>query len=88
MKILKKKIREICPLRPQVTGTNILANGGALDIDVTKLTITGNGGATYPLTSASVNRDSNTQFTVTLNGVDRLAVAGLLNKDGKVLNIP
>ncbi|MDP3662430.1 MAG: DUF4214 domain-containing protein, partial [Nitrosomonas sp.] len=48
-----------------VTGTNMTATSGALnDIDVSKLTLTGQGGATYTLTSSNVELDSATQFTV------------------------
>ncbi|MDO9399479.1 MAG: DUF4347 domain-containing protein, partial [bacterium] len=66
-----------------VTGVGMTATGGAAnDIDVTKLTLTGQGGATYLLTSASVEIDSATQFTVALNAADQINVEGLLNKNG------
>lgn len=52
------------------------------DIDVSKLTLTGQDGATYTHTSPNVEITSDTQFTVTLNAVDQLHVEGLLNKDG------
>ena len=66
-----------------VTGTDMAATGGALnDIDVTKLTLTGQGGATYTLTSANVEITSATEFTVVLNAADQVHVEGLLNKTG------
>ncbi|MCE7914061.1 MAG: DUF4214 domain-containing protein [Nitrosomonas sp. PRO4] len=66
-----------------VTGTDMTATSGAInDIDVSKLTLTGQGGATYTLTSSNVELDSATQFTVALNAADQLNVEGLLNKNG------
>jgi len=66
-----------------VTGTNMTATSGTLnDIDVSKLTLTGQGGATYTLTSSNVEITSATQFTVALNAADQINVEGLLNKDG------
>ena len=66
-----------------VTGTNMVATGGATnDIDVSKLTLTGQSGATYTLTSSNVEITSATSFTVTLNATDQLNVEGLLNKNG------
>ncbi|WMJ09137.1 DUF4214 domain-containing protein [Nitrosomonas sp. sh817] len=66
-----------------VTGTNMTATSGAAnDIDVSKLTLTGQGGSTYTLTSSNVELDSATQFTVALNAADQLNVEGLLNKNG------
>ncbi len=66
-----------------VTGTNLTATSGALnDIDVSKLTLTGQGGATYTLTSSNVEIDSATQFTVALSAADQINVEGLLNKNG------
>ncbi|MBX3639190.1 MAG: DUF4347 domain-containing protein, partial [Nitrosomonas sp.] len=66
-----------------VIGANMLATGGATnDIDVSKLTLTGEGGATYTLTSSNVEIDSATQFTIVLNAVDQINVEGLLNKNG------
>ncbi|MCJ8272600.1 MAG: hypothetical protein MJK04_24775, partial [Psychrosphaera sp.] len=71
-----------------VTGTDFEAkSGGANDITVNKLTITGEGAgsAAYTLTSGTnVERDSSTQFTVTLTGVDKLRVDALLNKTNTV----
>jgi hypothetical protein len=62
-----------------VTGANI-TNGGT--IDVSKLTLTGQGGSTYTLTSSNVTASSTTEFSVTLNAADKMAVNGLLNKNG------
>ena len=57
-------------------------HGSTNDIDVSKLTITGEAGSSYTLTSADVEVSSSTQFSVTLNAVDQLNVGGLLNKNG------
>ena len=66
-----------------VTGTNMAATAGTLnDIDVSKLTLTGQGSATYTLTSSNVEITSATQFTVVLNATDQINVEGLLNKNG------
>ncbi len=65
-----------------VTGTNMQANGAGADVAVSKLTLTGEGGATYTLTSPDVELDSVSQFTVSLNGTDRAAVNQILNKAG------
>ncbi|ADR33256.1 Hemolysin-type calcium-binding region [Sulfuricurvum kujiense DSM 16994] len=66
-----------------VTGTNMTATAGVTnDINVAKLTLTGEGGATYTLTSSNVEIDSATQFTVALNATDQINVEGLLNKNG------
>ncbi|MFO7578634.1 MAG: DUF4347 domain-containing protein [Nitrosomonas halophila] len=66
-----------------VTGAHIQANDGGDDVDVSKLTLTGEGGETYTLTdSANVDRDSDTQFTVTLSAADRAALNQIINKDG------
>ncbi|MBI5258246.1 MAG: DUF4347 domain-containing protein, partial [Burkholderiales bacterium] len=66
-----------------VTGTGFLKLSGATnDIDVSKLTFTGEGGATYTLTTSSVEITSGTSFSVTLNGTDQAAVHQILNKNG------
>ena len=67
-----------------VSGAGFLAlNGGSNDIDAAKFTVTGEGGASYTLTSAtSVDINSATQFTLILDGVDRLNVGTLLNQNG------
>jgi hypothetical protein len=64
-----------------VTGTD-MASG---DTIVTgKLTLVGQGGASYTLTSANVSASSGTSFTITLNAADKVAVNGLLNRNGSV----
>jgi len=66
-----------------VTGTNIQVNSGANDINASKLTLTGEGSATYTLTdTADVNRSSVTQFTLTLSATDKAALNQIINKDG------
>ena len=66
-----------------LTGTNFVKENGANnDVDVSKLSITGEGGSSYTLTSADVEVSSSTQFNVTLNAADQLNVGGLLNKNG------
>lgn len=62
-----------------VTGANMTTGD---TIDVSKLTVTGQGGSTYTLTSANVFAESSTTFNVTLNAADKLNVNGLLNKSG------
>ena len=65
-----------------VTGTGFLPLSGASnDIDVSKLTITGDSTA-FTLTTASVELTSSTSFTVTLNATDRAALATRLNQNG------
>ncbi|MCB4429355.1 hypothetical protein FZX09_11315, partial [Synechococcus sp. MU1643] len=66
-----------------VTGADLTANSGAdNDIDVSKLTITGEGSNTYTLTTGDVELTSATAFFITLNAADQLQLAGLLNKNG------
>src|SRR6185312_16205440 len=62
-----------------VTGTDMTAGD---TINPSKLTLTGQGGSTYTLTSSSVTASSATSFAITLNAADRLAINGLLNKNG------
>ncbi|MGM9516548.1 DUF4347 domain-containing protein, partial [Roseateles sp. DB2] len=62
-----------------VTGANMVSGD---TIDPSKLTLTGQGGATYTLTSASTTASSSTAFSITLNAADRLAINGLLNQNG------
>ncbi|MBC3920986.1 DUF4347 domain-containing protein, partial [Undibacterium sp. CY18W] len=62
-----------------VTGANI-TNGGT--IDNSKLTLFGNGGTFYTLTTANVTASSTTAFSVTLSATDKMNVNGLLNKNG------
>ncbi|WP_445777224.1 Ig-like domain-containing protein [Shewanella sp.] len=66
-----------------VTGNVFEAKTGAAnDVAVSNLTLTGEGGATYTLTTADVEIDSSTQFSVVLNSADKLRVDALLNKNG------
>jgi len=67
-----------------VTGANFVKKAGATnDIDASKLTFTGQGGATYTLTgTASVEITSTTEFTLTLTGADKTGVNALFNKTG------
>jgi len=66
-----------------VTGSNLVGTLGASnDIDVSTLTITGEGGTTYTLTSTDVEVTSATSFSLTLNGADRAAVEQIFNKNG------
>ncbi|WP_247871514.1 autotransporter-associated beta strand repeat-containing protein, partial [Azospirillum sp. TSH7] len=64
-----------------VTGTNI---GNGDGIDITKLTLTGEGGNSYTLTSDSsvTSTPSSNSFTITLGSTDQAYVEGLLNKNG------
>ncbi|MFZ3003075.1 MAG: DUF4347 domain-containing protein, partial [Undibacterium umbellatum] len=61
-----------------VTGSSI-TNGGT--IDVSKLSLTGQGG-TYTLTSPNVTASSSSAFSVTLSAADKIAVNGILNNNG------
>jgi hypothetical protein len=58
---------------------SVITNGGT--IDVTKLSLAGQGG-TYTLTSANVTASSSTAFSITLNAADKIAVNGVLNNSG------
>jgi hypothetical protein len=67
----------------KVNGSGFLSRDGANnDIDVSKISIVGEGGNTYTLTSSSVDIIDSTNFWITLNATDQLNVAGLLNKNG------
>ncbi|MEY2879388.1 MAG: hypothetical protein RLZZ15_1768, partial [Verrucomicrobiota bacterium] len=66
-----------------VTGTGFLAKSGAAnDIDVSKLSLVGEGGTSSTLTTTSVEITTATTFSVTLNATDRAAVNQILNKNG------
>ncbi|WP_137746587.1 DUF4347 domain-containing protein, partial [Acidovorax sp. NB1] len=67
-----------------VTGTGLVKTIGATnDITISKLTITGEGGATYTLsTTGNVEVTSATSFSITLAGADIAGVGALLNKNG------
>ncbi|WP_079435627.1 DUF4347 domain-containing protein [Zoogloea sp. LCSB751] len=62
-----------------VTGANMTTGD---TIDVSKLTLTGEGGTTRTLTSGNVTASSSTAFSVTLNATDQAAVQLILNKNG------
>ncbi|MBB3118871.1 DUF4214 domain-containing protein [Pseudoduganella violacea] len=62
-----------------VTGSKL---GSGHSIDVSKLSVSGEGGVSYTLTSAGITTTSASGFSVTLNAADQLAVNGLLNKNG------
>lgn len=64
-----------------ITATNLTAGD---TIDVSKLTLTGQAGATYTLTSPNTTAASATAVSVTLNAADKIAVNGLLNLNGTV----
>ena len=66
-----------------VTGTNLVATAGATnDIDVSKLSLTGEGGSSYTLTNSNVELTNATSFSITLNATDIAAVNQILNKNG------
>ena len=66
-----------------VAGTGFLKLSGAVnDINVSKLTVTGEAGATYTLTTPNVEISSGTSFTVPLNATDKAGVNQLINKNG------
>ena len=56
--------------------------GATNDIDVTKLSVFGEGGSSYTLTGSSVEITSLTAFSITLSDADMINANGLLNKDG------
>ncbi|MBR7748505.1 DUF4347 domain-containing protein, partial [Undibacterium baiyunense] len=62
-----------------VTGSGMITNDS---IDVSKLSLVGESGASYTLTTPSVNASSPTAFSINLNAADKLAINGLLNKNG------
>lgn len=71
------------------TGTLVVSASGMSGGDtiaVSKLTLRGEGGATYTLTTSDVTADSATSFTVVLNATDKTQVSNLLNKDGTQSN--
>ncbi|MFA8341629.1 MAG: T9SS type A sorting domain-containing protein [Rhodothermaceae bacterium] len=66
-----------------VSGSDLVANAGAdNDIDVSKLTITGEGGSRQLTASSDVELTSSTEFQVTLNVADKVYVDMYLNKNG------
>jgi hypothetical protein len=67
-----------------VTGSGIVNLGGTVGIDPTKLTLSGDNGVTYRLTSAAsaVSAISATGFTITLNAADQAAIEPYLDASG------
>ncbi len=66
-----------------VTGTGFTTRSGTNnDIDITKLTLSGEGGASYTLTTSNVDITNGTSFSVTLNATDRAAVNLFMNRSG------
>lgn len=68
------------------TGTLVVTTTGLVagdPIDETKLTLKGEGGATYTLTeTGSISATSATSFTIVLSAADKAAVNQILNKSG------
>lgn len=68
------------------TGTLVVTTTGLVGgdpIDETKLTLKGEGGATYTLTeTGSISATSATSFTIVLSAADKAAVNLILNKSG------
>ena len=64
-----------------VEGVNLVNISGSGDIDLSQLTILGEGGSNFTL-SGTINIDSSTQFRVSLTGSDFVSVRDLLNKNG------
>jgi FG-GAP-like repeat len=70
-----------------VTGTDFLPLAGTNnDINLSKLTITGEGGTSYTLTSANVDLTNSTSFTVALNAADKTALKSIITKKGTQSN--
>jgi uncharacterized delta-60 repeat protein len=70
-----------------VSGTGFLALAGANnDINVSKLSFTGEGGKSYTLTSNNVEITSDTSFSVVLSVADDTEIDKLINKDGTTSN--
>nr|WED68365.1 hypothetical protein PJ912_21515 [Pectobacterium colocasium] len=67
-----------------VTGTNLVKQSGANnDIDLSKLTFTGQGGSTYTLSATSnVEIVNATSFIVVLSATDRAGLSAILNQNG------
>jgi large repetitive protein len=85
---------EISSSRYDVNSGNLVVFGAGFpalagannDIDVSKLTITGENGNSYTLTSGAVEITDSHSFTVTLNAVDKAAVSLIINKKGNQSN--
>ncbi|MBI1772817.1 MAG: DUF4214 domain-containing protein [Burkholderiales bacterium] len=70
------------PLSTGVLSVSALNINSGDTIDVSKLSLIGQAGGSYTLTSTNVTASSGTTFSVTLNAADKLAANGLLNKTG------
>lgn len=67
------------------TGNLVVTGKGMVSGDtivVNKLTLSGQNGDSYTLTGSNVTASSTTSFSVSLNAADKLAINGLLNKNG------
>ncbi|MBC3873662.1 Ig-like domain-containing protein [Undibacterium flavidum] len=67
------------------TGILVVTGKGMVSGDtivVSKLSLSGQNGDSYTLTSNNVTASSTTSFSVSLNTTDKLAINGLLNKNG------
>jgi hypothetical protein len=62
-----------------LTCTNIATDD---DINPTKMTLTGEGGTTYTLSTAGVKASSSTSVSITLNDADKAAINQIFNKNG------
>ncbi len=68
-----------------VTGNYFASTSGANnDIDISKITITGQNASTYTLTSSNVEISSSTSFSISLNATDKAALISVLNKNGSI----
>ena len=66
-----------------VTGTGFTSTTSSTNIvDVSKLTLVGEGALSYRLTSANVATASATSFSITLNATDKREVNQIINKNG------
>jgi len=65
-----------------ILSVSVVNIAGGDTIDVSKLSVVGQGGGSYTLTTANVTAGSSTAFSVTLNAADKLAVNGFLNNNG------
>lgn len=83
----------VSPATPSIDSASYDASTGVLSvtgsamgvgdaIDASKLTLTGQGGQSYTLTSPNTTSSSSSAFSITLNAADKLAVNGLLNRNG------
>ena len=83
----------VSPATPSIDSASYDASTGVLSvtgsamgigdaIDASKFTLTGQNGQSYTLTSPNTTSSSSTAFSITLNAADKLAVNGLLNRNG------